>query len=112
VTDFARSFDEAGVTWSVFRDFGRALAEDPDLSLQNPMFARVEQPGIGAYRVPGTPMAFSGDQREAPARAPLLGEHTEEILGDVARLPDGVIAELFDAGVVRQAPRAERRMAS
>jgi 2-methylfumaryl-CoA isomerase len=112
VSDFARTFDEAGVTWSMFRDFGRAVAEDPDLSLANPMFARVEQPGIGAYRVPGTPMAFSGDPRETPGRAPVLGEHTEEILGDVAGLPDNVIASLFDEGVVRQAPVAERRMAS
>jgi 2-methylfumaryl-CoA isomerase len=111
VADFARMFDEAGVTWSVFRDFGRALAEDPDLSLENPMFSRVEQPGIGAYRVPGTPMAFSADPREAPVRAPVLGEHTEEILGDVAGLPDGEIAALFDAGVVSQAPRTEVRMA-
>ncbi|MCU4652814.1 CoA transferase [Roseibacterium sp. SDUM158016] len=112
VADFAKTFDEAGVTWSVFRDFGRALAEDPDLSLQNPMFSRVEQPGIGAYRVPGTPMDFSGDPREAPARAPVLGEHTEEILGEVAGLPDGEIASLFDAGIVLQAPKAEARMAS
>ncbi len=112
VPDFAAAFDEAGVTWSVFRDFGRAVTEDPDLSLANPMFARVEQPGIGTYRVPGSPMAFSGDPREAPGRAPLLGEHTEEILGDVAGLPDGVIAGLFDQGVVRQAPAADRRLAS
>jgi hypothetical protein len=42
----------------------------------------------------------------------VLGEHTEEILGDVAGLPDNVIASLFDEGVVRQAPVAERRMAS
>jgi 2-methylfumaryl-CoA isomerase len=111
VADFATMFDEAGVTWSIFRDFGRALAEDPDLSLDNPMFSRIEQPGIGAYRVPGTPMAFSSDPREAPRRAPVLGEHTEEILGDVAGLPDAEIASLFDQGVVSQAPVAEVRMA-
>ncbi|MFW5641861.1 MAG: CoA transferase [Roseicyclus sp.] len=111
VADFAATFDEAGVTWSIFRDFGRALAEDPDLSLENPMFSRIEQPGIGAYRVPGTPMSFSADPREAPRRAPVLGEHTEEILGDVAGLPEGEIAALFDAGVVVQAPRAEIRLA-
>jgi 2-methylfumaryl-CoA isomerase len=111
VADFATMFDEAGVTWSIFRDFATALAEDPDLSLENPMFSRIEQPGIGAYRVPGTPMAFSADPREAPRRAPVLGEHTEEILGDVAGLPDGEIASLFDQGVVSQAPVAELRMA-
>jgi len=114
VDDFARMFDEAGVTWSIFRDFATALAEDPDLSLANPMFSRLEQPGIGAYRVPGTPMAFTGEAREAPVRAPVLGEHTEEILGDVAGLSDVEIAALFDAGIVAQAvrPGDGSRMAS
>jgi 2-methylfumaryl-CoA isomerase len=114
VADFATMFDEAGVTWSVFRDFATALAEDPDLSLANPMFARIEQPGIGAYRVPGTPMSFSDEARETPVRAPVLGEHTEEILADVAGLPDTEIAALFDAGLVVQAARAGHvsRMAS
>lgn len=111
--DFAAHFDEAGVTWSVFRDFARAVAEDPDLSLDNPMFSRIEQPGIGAFRVPGTPMSFSSDARDMPRRAPLLGEHTEAILGDVARLPDTEIASLFDAGIVHQAAvPLERRLAS
>jgi len=36
----------------------------------------------------------------APAPAPVLGQHTEEILAEVAGLPGGEIAALFDAGVV------------
>ncbi len=114
VPEFATMFDEAGVTWSIFRDFAGALAEDPDLSLKNPMFSRIEQPGIGAYRVPGSPMNITGEVRASPARAPMLGEHTEEILGDVAGLPDAEIAALFDAGVVAQAvpPGDVARMAS
>ena len=101
INDFGRAFDEAGVTWSEFRSFGQAIAEDPDLSLDNPMFAELDQPGIGRYRVPGSPLAFSAARREAPVPAPLLGEHTEEILADVAGLPDDEIAKLFDDGIVK-----------
>lgn len=101
VADFADAFDRAGVTWSLFRTFARAVAEDPDLSTANPMFSEIEQPGIGRYPVPGTPFAFGSDPREPPAPAPLLGQHTEEILADVARLPQTEIASLFDAGIVR-----------
>ncbi len=101
VADFADAFDRAGVTWSLFRTFARAVAEDPDLSPANPMFSEIEQPGIGRYPVPGTPFAFGSDPREPPAPAPLLGQHTEEILADVARLPQTEIASLFDAGIVR-----------
>lgn len=102
VADFAEAFEKAGVTWSQFRTFAEAVAEDEDMSLDNPMFAQLDQPGIGRYRVPGTPMAFSHDPREAPVRAPILGEHTEAILGDVIGLPDTEIAQLFDTGVVQQ----------
>jgi 2-methylfumaryl-CoA isomerase len=92
--------DEAGVTWSEFRSFARALAEDPDLSTENPLFAEIEQPGIGRYPVPGSPLGFAAAGRPDPAPAPALGEHTEEILADVVGLPSGEIGRLFDAGVV------------
>ncbi|WP_132697143.1 CoA transferase [Rhodovulum steppense] len=101
VAEFGAAFDKAGVTWSLFRSFARALAEDPDFSPQNPIFAEIDQPGIGRYPVPGSPFAFSAAGREPPAPAPLLGQHTEEILADVAGLPSGEIARLFDEGIVK-----------
>jgi len=100
VADFADAFDAAGLTWSEFRTFAEAVAEDPDISTDNPMFAEVDQPGIGRYLVPGAPMRFSRSDRVPPAPAPVLGQHTEEVLADVARLPDIEIASLFDTGVV------------
>jgi hypothetical protein len=103
--DFAKMFDEAGVTWSIFRDFATALAEDPDLSLQNPMFSRIEQPGIGAYRVPGTPMSFTG----RPARPRCARRFWASIprrssaMWRDCRMSE--IAALFDTGIVAQAVR-------
>ncbi len=106
VADFARAFDTGGVTWSVFRSFAQALASDPDLSTDNPMFAEVHHPGIGRYLTPGSPLAFAGEPRRAPAPAPILGQHTEQVLADVARLPDTEIAALFDTGIARQPDRS------
>ncbi len=100
VADIARGLDAAGVTWSMFRSFGRAVREDADFSTENPMFSDIDQPGIGRYPVPGSPLLFSSAGREPPSPAPVLGEHTVEILADVARLPDGEIARLFDEGIV------------
>ena len=111
VAEFAEAFDAAGVTWSVFRSFAGALEHDPDLSTENPMFAMLDQPGIGRHLVPGTPFSFSDAQREDPRPAPRLGEHTEEILGDVAGLPDSEIAALFDEGIVAR-PEGRSRLAS
>lgn len=100
VGDFADSFDKAGVTWSIFRSVKEAVRHDPDLGEANPMFSMLDQPGLGRFPVPGCPAEFSAWARTKPAPAPELGEHTEEILGDVARLSDTEISQLFDKGVV------------
>jgi 2-methylfumaryl-CoA isomerase len=109
--DFAQAFEQGGVTWSVFRSFAQALSEDPDISTENPIFSEVEQPGIGRYLSPGSPFSFSSHDREAPAPAPRLGEHTEEVLADVACLPQTEINALMDEGVAVQ-PRKDLRLAS
>jgi 2-methylfumaryl-CoA isomerase len=64
------------------------------------MFAEVEQPEIGTYLMPGSPLAFSGAERLPPERAPLPGEHTDEILAGVLGLGDGEIGRLHDQGIV------------
>lgn len=84
----------------MFRSFARALAEDPDLSPANPMFADLDRPRLGRFPVPGSPFAFGAAPREAPVRAPDLGEHTEEILAEVAGLTSGEIARAFDQNLV------------
>ncbi|MGF1659940.1 MAG: CoA transferase [Rubrimonas sp.] len=99
IADFAEEFDKRGVTWSQYRTFREAVAQDPDISTDNPMFAMLEQPGIGSYLVPGAPMDFSALAREAPTPAPALGQHTEEILAEIGY--DGAeIARLHDAKAV------------
>jgi 2-methylfumaryl-CoA isomerase len=100
LSEIAPAFDRAGLTWSVFRSFAEAVRSDPDLSPDNPVFARVEQPGIGMMTMPASPVAFSRSGRLAPVPAPRLGEHSEEILAGVLGLGSGEIAALVDAGIV------------
>jgi 2-methylfumaryl-CoA isomerase len=76
------------------------VQNDPRASTDNPMFEEVEQPGIGTYRMPASPIDFSSAERLDPVRAPTLGEHTEEVLADVLGLGEGEIARLHDGGVV------------
>ncbi len=109
--EVAPLFDGAGLTWSVFRSFAGAVAHDPDLSPDNPMFAMLDQPGIGRLPVPGSPVSFSDFARMGPVAAPVLGEHTEEILGDLLGLGAGQIGKLMDAGVVAQGTRPAVRAA-
>lgn len=99
VADFASLFDKTGVTWSRYRTFGEAIAQDPDCSTDNPMFSLLDHPGIGAYLTPGNPIAFSGVERIPPARAPSLGENTDEILTEIG-YSEGEISSLHDAKIV------------
>jgi len=100
LAEVAAALDAEGCTWSEFRSFARAVREDPDLSPDNPMMAEIEQPGIGRYPVPGSPVVFGARPREAPVRAPRLGEHTEEVLAEVGGLSSGEIGRLMDDRVV------------
>ena len=64
------------------------------------MFTTLDQPGIGRYLVPGSPLAFSAVPRQKPIRAPQLGEHTDEVLADVLGLSSGAIGGLRDRRIV------------
>ncbi len=96
----AEAFDAHGVLWGPYRTF-REMAFDAELVRENPLFERIEQPGMGIWPVPGTPLDFAGLAREQPRPAPCLGEHTDEILASILRLPDAEIGRLHDDGVVR-----------
>ena len=100
VEDFADDFDKTGLTWSVFRSVKEALNVDPDLTEDNPLFKKILQPDAGEFLVPKHPANFSKVENSDATPAPALGEHTEEVLGDVLNLSDLEISNLFDDGVV------------
>ena len=101
-----RLLNEGGVSWGPYRTVAQALAEDWRVSGENPMFAEIDQPGLGRYLVPGSPLEFSALERTAPAPAPLVGQHTEEVLAGVLGLDGSEIAGLFDRGIVAGAEEA------
>jgi 2-methylfumaryl-CoA isomerase len=98
--DVAASFDRTGVCWGKYRDFGELVREDPRCATANPLFAAVDQPGIGRYLMPGSPLDFSGLTRVPVAPAPALGEHTDQVLEIVLGLSVREIGELHDQRIV------------
>jgi 2-methylfumaryl-CoA isomerase len=93
-------FAGTGVLWGQFQDFTQLVQDDPRCSAANPLFAAVDQPGIGRYLMPGLPLDFLGTPRLPPCPAPLLGEHTDLVLTEVLGLSSAEIGRLHDDGIV------------
>jgi 2-methylfumaryl-CoA isomerase len=94
------AFVSAGVSWGPYQTFRQLVEEDPRCSTANPLFEEVEQPGIGTYLMPRSPLEFAHHGRLPARRAPMLGEHTEEILAEVLGLSAAEIGSLYDRGIV------------
>ncbi|HYH18406.1 MAG TPA: CoA transferase [Azospirillum sp.] len=94
------ALDGTGVLWGPYQDFAQLVAEDPRCSTANPLFQRIDQPGVGPVMVPGSPLVFGAAPREAYRPAPRLGEHTDAVLADVLGLSSAEIGRLHDSGVV------------
>lgn len=99
LAEVRRAFDEHRVTWGPYQTVRELLAGDPDCSPANPMFGTIDQPEIGTYLAPATPIDFSAVERIPARPAPRLGEHTDEILAELG-LSDGEIGRLHDQGIV------------
>ena len=98
--EIRQALDAAGACWGPYQSFAQAVAEDPRISPENPMFEAIEQPGAGKYLAAGCMIDFSGVPRAPVAPAPVLGQHTDEVLADVLGLPSAKIGALHDAGIV------------
>lgn len=95
-----KQFQQHDVCFGPYQTVRQLLETDPEASLQNPLFAEHQQPGVGRYRIPGSPLYFSGSEHLKPQPAPQLGEHTDEVLATVLGLASGEIARLHDQGIV------------
>src|SRR5438067_7907922 len=104
LAEITAAFSGSGVLWGHFQDFRQLVREDPRCSPANPLFATVEQPGIGRYPMPGLPLEFSASPREPTHPAPRLGEHTDQVLSGVLGLSDREIARLHDTGIAAGPP--------
>ncbi|MFP6595867.1 MAG: CoA transferase [Candidatus Hydrogenedentota bacterium] len=75
----------AGIAAAPSRD-SRDLYADPHLQDRG-AFVKVNHPQLGDLELVGAPWKMNGAEVEA-IRAPLLGEHTDEVLKDIAGLTD------------------------
>jgi len=105
--EIQKIWDDLGVCWGPYQTFKELVQNDKRVSESNPMFATINQEGIGEYLTPSSPLDFQGIGRRAPLPAPRLGEHTTEILADILQLSNTEIGRLYDNRIIKGIPDEE-----
>lgn len=93
------AFDRHRVLWGPYQTFKELASVDPRCSVKNPLFAELDQPGIGTYLRAGSPLVFSGASRVPPKRSPSMGEDTDAVLRDWLGLDEKELQTLSRTGL-------------
>ncbi len=91
-------FRATGVAGGPVRSVSEAL-ESTEVA-ERDMVVTVPHPTAGDLRMLGTPYKMSDTPAARPAAAPLLGQHTDEVLRDLLEMDEGAIAALRNEGVL------------
>ncbi|HIG40450.1 MAG: CoA transferase [bacterium] len=96
------SLQENGVCFGPYQTFREMVEGDDDCSADNPLFSMLDQPGVGEYLVPRSPIQFDKSSNVPALKAPILGEHTDQILAEDLGLSPQQIGSLHDQKIVAQ----------
>ena len=96
----AESLNTHGCCWGQYNDFLGMVENDVRCSTDNPMFQRVDQPGVGSVLSAGSPLQFGADDDVVVPPAPVLGADTDQVLEELLGLSISEIAGLHDRKVV------------
>ena len=90
-------FEQHGVCWGRYQSVEQMIANTLP---GNPMFSTVTQPGVGQLSSPSLALDFSALAREPARPAPLLGQHTEQVMQEILGLSAAAYGQLHDRGIV------------
>jgi crotonobetainyl-CoA:carnitine CoA-transferase CaiB-like acyl-CoA transferase len=96
--EWIAAFQAAGVPTGPIRTVAEVLDEDPHVRARE-MVVEVEHPTIGRMKTLGLPIKLSDTPGGVTRAAPLLGQHTEEVLRELG-YADAEIARLREIGAI------------
>ncbi|MGE5523229.1 MAG: CaiB/BaiF CoA transferase family protein [Rhodospirillaceae bacterium] len=99
VDDWLARLRAAQVPAAPVNHFDRAFAEPP--VAEREMIVEYEHPQAGKVRLPGNPIKFEGIDETISNPAPMLGEHTDQVLREVLAMPEEAIRKLRAAGAIK-----------
>lgn len=95
--DVMKVMGDAGVPCGACQDTGEVLA-DPHLR-ERGMIVEMEYPPRGTFQTVGLPMKLSASPPDY-TRPPMLGEHTESVLGELLGISKDEVRKLKEKGAV------------
>jgi len=95
---WAAIMEKAGVPYSPVNNI-QQICEDPQINYRN-MLVEIEQKGIGKMKIAGSPFKLSETPGKVQRGAPLLGEHTAEILTSLLKKTEAEIRTLRKNGAI------------
>jgi crotonobetainyl-CoA:carnitine CoA-transferase CaiB-like acyl-CoA transferase len=91
------ALESSDIPCGPINDYAQVFS-DPQIAARD-MVVELDHPSLGRLRTLGSPIKLSATPVDTGRRAPLLGEHTDEVLAE-AGLPEGDIIALRRSGVV------------
>jgi CoA:oxalate CoA-transferase len=91
-------FDKEGIPHSLVNDM-QQICEDPHIKYRN-MLTEIEQPEMGRLKIANSPLRLSETPGRVYSPAPLLGQHTSEILSSLLHKSDAEIKRLRGESVI------------
>ncbi|HHW18050.1 MAG TPA: CoA transferase [Firmicutes bacterium] len=92
-------FERHRLPYSPINTIDKVVA-DPNINYRG-MIAEICQPRVGKMKIVGTPFRLSETPGEVRSHGPLLGEHTDEVLGSLLGYSAEKIAVLREQGIIR-----------
>ncbi len=91
-------FEKEGLPYSPINNL-KQICEDPHIAYRR-MLVEIDQPRVGKMRIAGSPIKMSETPGEVYMPAPLLGQHTAEVLKSLLGYSDETIAQLKKEGII------------
>jgi len=91
-------FEKEGLPYSPINNL-KQICEDPHIAYRK-MLVEIDQPRIGKMLIAGSAIKMTETSGEVYAPAPLLGQHTDEVLKSLLGYSDETIAQLKKEGII------------
>lgn len=98
--EWEKIFEEASLPFSPINNL-KQICEDPHIRYRG-MLVEIDQPAVGKMRIANSPIRLSETPGQVYAPAPLLGQHSEDVLREVLGYSQAEIDKLKEAGIINQ----------